>query len=105
MSDPIDTEHCAKCSYSACNGTLGVHCEFILITGHMRGCEPGENCDKFTTEPVRRDPDQLANNFMQKKGNTSETKNESGKSVMLGSVWEGGGEDEQSRSMAHRRFN
>lgn len=42
MNDGIGIERCARCSYSACNGTLGVHCEYILITGKARGCEPGE---------------------------------------------------------------
>lgn len=72
MSDTCDTTRCRKCSYHGYSGTLGIFCEYLLVTGHMRGCEPGENCDKFTTEPVRRDPDQWANIFMQKKGNTSE---------------------------------
>lgn len=61
--DECDTTRCEKCSYSAYNGTLGVICEYLLITGHVRGCEPGEACDKFTTEPVGRDPDKWANNF------------------------------------------
>lgn len=79
MTDPIDTTRCGKCSYSAYNGTLGVCCEYILITGHMRGCEGGDACDKFTTEPLGRDPDRWASNILHKKGNTSEiTRSRSG---------------------------
>jgi hypothetical protein len=68
MNDGIDIERCAKCSYSAYNGTLGVHCEYILIAGKMRGCEPGKACDKFTTEPVKREEEE------QQKGYTGEGK-------------------------------
>ena len=74
MNDGCDIEHCAMCSYSACNGTLGVHCEYILIEGKVRGCEPGKACDKFTTEKVKRNEEQWASNLMPKKekGNTGE---------------------------------
>lgn len=54
MNDGIDTERCAGCSYSAFNGTLGVHCVYILVEGKMRGCEPGKACDKYTTDKVRK---------------------------------------------------
>ena len=85
MNDGIGIERCAKCSYSACNGTLGVHCEYILIAGKARGCEPGEACNKFTTEQVRKNEDEWASNLMpkRKKGNTGESK--SSASAALGS--------------------
>lgn len=74
MNDGIGIERCAKCSYSACNGTLGVHCEYILIAGKARGCEPGEACDKFTTAKVRENEDEWASYCMPKrrKGKTGE---------------------------------
>ncbi|MBQ8382031.1 MAG: hypothetical protein IJX47_02370 [Clostridia bacterium] len=70
--DTTDTTRCRKCSYHSYSRTLGIFCEYLLVTGHVRGCEGGDACDKFTTEPVGRDPDKWANNFLLKKGNTSE---------------------------------
>ena len=41
---------CVKCKYSGIIGTNQVVCDFILRTGHRRGC-PADKCDKF--EPRR----------------------------------------------------
>ena len=31
-------------------------CNYILKTGHARGCEPGENCDKYESKNRRGSP-------------------------------------------------
>lgn len=41
-----DDAHCLKCFYhNKCEGYVG--CEFILVTGQRRGCEPGLRCKRF----------------------------------------------------------
>lgn len=74
MNDGCNLERCAECSYSAYSVTLGVHCQYILIEGKARGCEPGAACDKFTTGPVKRDEEQWASDLMpkNKKGDSGE---------------------------------
>lgn len=41
-----DDRHCKKCFYHFIWGEH-VGCEFILVTGKRRGCEPGRNCERF----------------------------------------------------------
>lgn len=36
---------CKKCKYRA-QDTMPNNCDYILITGRMRGCDP-EHCDKY----------------------------------------------------------
>lgn len=36
---------CGHCKYR-CKVSFGICCQYILVTGHMRGCDP-DNCDKF----------------------------------------------------------
>lgn len=40
-------KHCAKCYYHFRYGQHGVGCEFILVTGKRRDCEPGLRCKRF----------------------------------------------------------
>ena len=41
----ISKEYCKKCIFKGGWGSR-VHCDYLNITGHMRGCRP-DNCDKF----------------------------------------------------------
>ena len=49
VKSPIcDTKTCARCIYSfSLSGTLA--CDYILATGHSRGCPAGTGCDKRQT--------------------------------------------------------
>lgn len=47
-----EDKHCLKCFYHFRYGQNGVGCEFILVTGKRRGCDPGLNCKRF----VEADP-------------------------------------------------
>lgn len=39
-------KYCKDCQYRAAD-TRGIHsCEYILVTGHRRGCPPGALCTK-----------------------------------------------------------
>lgn len=38
-------DRCKSCKYRGSDCGYG-NCDYILITGHMRGCDP-ENCDKY----------------------------------------------------------
>ena len=62
----IDNEKCKTCSYRGYSGTLGIYCNYLAIAGHRRGCEPGEECTKFTTEDVGIDPDQWTSDWLEK---------------------------------------
>lgn len=42
---------CRKCKYSGIVGMKNVTCDYILRTGHRRGC-PADQCDKY--EPRRK---------------------------------------------------
>lgn len=42
-----DDKHCAKCYYHFRYSQHGVGCEFILVTGKRRGCDPGLRCKRF----------------------------------------------------------
>ena len=33
------------------NGGRFNSCDYILRAGHRRGCDPGENCNKYSTDP------------------------------------------------------
>lgn len=45
-ADRADDDHCMSCVYHwICNDN--VCCEYILRTGHSRGCPPGLFCDKY----------------------------------------------------------
>ena len=47
-SSICDTKTCARCIYSfSLSGTLA--CDYILATGHRRGCPAGAGCDKRQT--------------------------------------------------------
>ncbi len=47
-SSICDTKTCARCIYSfSLSGTLA--CDYILATGHSRGCPAGVGCDKRQT--------------------------------------------------------
>ena len=47
-SSLCDTKTCARCIYSfSLSGTLA--CDYILATGHRRGCPAGAGCDKRQT--------------------------------------------------------
>ena len=47
-SSICDTKTCAKCIYSfSLSGALA--CDYILATGHRRGCPAGAGCDKRQT--------------------------------------------------------
>lgn len=39
------TKYCVGCDY-ACYSGIEPICDYIGITGHMRGCPPGEGCTK-----------------------------------------------------------
>lgn len=45
---------CILCYYHGRNSFLGIICDYIMITGKMRGCEPGKNCKRFKS--IVRDP-------------------------------------------------
>lgn len=50
------TTKCKKCKYSFNVGSqkgLTYYCQYILIEGHSRGCEPA-NCDKFVPIDTKR---------------------------------------------------
>ena len=66
MADGCDISRCGKCSYHGFDPTLGIYCQYILITGHTRGCEPGEGCDKFTTDKVGNDLEQWTSKLFRK---------------------------------------
>lgn len=38
---------CMLCYYHGYNAFLGITCDYILVTGKMRGCEPGKGCKRF----------------------------------------------------------
>lgn len=41
-----DDAHCTKCFYhNKCEGYIG--CDFLLVTGQRRGCDPGLRCRRF----------------------------------------------------------
>ena len=41
-----DDKRCLKCFYhGTCDGIIC--CEFILVTGQRRGCDPGVRCKRF----------------------------------------------------------
>ena len=47
---------CKTCKYSYCyNENYLVTCDYLLITGNLRGCEVGE-CDKYEPGKIRRNP-------------------------------------------------
>lgn len=37
---------CKTCIYRAAEAELG-NCDYILITGHMRGCPAGDDCIRY----------------------------------------------------------
>lgn len=41
------TERCRWCVYFETSNVIGPHCSYILITGHSRGCPPGDDCTAF----------------------------------------------------------
>lgn len=54
-----DTRKCQRCIYWASISAAGFagadkFCSYILVTGHMRGCDPGEKCTKFKPGHYRR---------------------------------------------------
>lgn len=48
------SEKCKKCGFHGKFMYEDICCDYILITGKQRGCEAGDNCDKFTTKKQRR---------------------------------------------------
>ena len=38
---------CMLCYYHGYNSFLGITCDYILVTGKKRGCEPGKKCKRF----------------------------------------------------------
>ena len=50
---PEDLEYCRRCVYRKDMGMIKV-CDYLLITGHPRGCPPGVGCTKKKTGRRRR---------------------------------------------------
>ena len=50
---PEDQEYCRRCVYRKDMGMIKV-CDYLLITGHPRGCPPGVGCTKEKTGRRRR---------------------------------------------------
>lgn len=38
---------CMLCYYHGYNASFGITCDYILVTGKMRRCEPGKRCKRF----------------------------------------------------------
>ncbi|MGM9647132.1 MAG: helix-turn-helix domain-containing protein, partial [Eubacteriales bacterium] len=72
MIEKCDTTRCERCQYHGYDPTLGVYCNYLMITGHLRGCDGGDACDKFTTEPVENHSGGLGIDYLLKKGNRGE---------------------------------
>ena len=49
-----DKSKCMLCYYHGHNPFMGIICDYILITGKMRGCAPGKNCKRVKS--ILRDP-------------------------------------------------
>lgn len=39
-------EKCRNCKYHGYSSGF-ITCDYLVITGHSRGCKPGENCEKY----------------------------------------------------------
>ena len=46
--DNLCTTYCRPCIYARWNshGQGNLFCDYIGVTGHRRGCVPGDGCDK-----------------------------------------------------------
>lgn len=44
MNDPICTPYCKPCIYARWNHRCNLTCDYIGVTGHSRGCKPGDEC-------------------------------------------------------------
>ena len=48
LSFRADTTQCRNCIYRAFLGSgKNIICNYIELTGHMRGCEPSPHCEKY----------------------------------------------------------
>ena len=77
MEEKIDNEKCKSCSYRGYSPTLGIYCNYLAIANKLRGCDPGEDCNKYTTEDVGVDPDQWTS-FLFEKGHEGGAKRRPG---------------------------
>ncbi len=39
-------QRCKKCKYHGVAGTIGIICNYLLVTNHMRGCE-ATHCSRY----------------------------------------------------------
>ncbi len=49
-----DMTRCRRCEYSGQLGGPLVVCDYLLITGHRRGCPAGRKCTRFKKRTGRR---------------------------------------------------
>lgn len=46
-----DVKYCAGCEHLSGGHDLAKTCDYLLHTGHRRGCNPGVGCSKHTSPP------------------------------------------------------